>query len=62
MNVIDFSGRQATATVLQGPMVLNTPEGEFCADAGHIVVQYEMQKPIVLTQPLFDAQFVEIPA
>lgn len=60
MQVRDINGAIALATALEGPMIINTPEGEFCADAGHVVVQYDGQKPIVLTPALFAAQFVEI--
>lgn len=60
MRVQDASGTEATATVLDGPTLLNTPDGEFCAEVGQIAVQYAGQKPLVLTPQQFADQFTEI--
>lgn len=60
MRAIDVNGVEAGAEVLDGPCVVNTPEGEFCAEPGHILIRYEGQKPLVLTRELFDQQFTEV--
>lgn len=56
----DAVGSVVEFNLLSGPMVVNTPEGEFCADAGHVVVRYDGQKPLVLTLQQFTEQFTEI--
>jgi hypothetical protein len=60
MRVRDAQGVEAEATTLGGPCIINTPDGEFCASEGHILVQYDGQKPLVLTAELLAAQFTEI--
>lgn len=57
MNVIDANGVSAIATSLEGPTVLNTPEGEYCAEEGQVLVQYPGVKPLVFTTQQFEAQF-----
>jgi hypothetical protein len=54
-------GKIGEVEVLPGPCLLNTPDGEFCAEAGMIVVRFTGEKPIVLNQSLFDLQFTELP-
>lgn len=60
MRAIDSNNVEVDAEILEGPCVVNTPDGEFCASPGHVLVRYDGQKPMVLTQELFDAQFTEV--
>lgn len=56
----DAAGAVVEFHLLDGPMIVNTPEGEFCADPGYVIVRYDGQKPLVLTPEMFAAQFTEI--
>lgn len=59
MNAVSIqSGQAVEYEVLTDPCMLNTHDaGEFCAEAGHYVVTFPGNKPVVLTEELFNAQF-----
>lgn len=52
-----LDGSVAEATLLDGPCTLNTLEGEYVAQVGQYVVQYDGQRPLVLTAQLLADQF-----
>lgn len=60
MRAIDVNGIEVEFGVLAGPSVLVTPEGEFCAEEGQVVVKYPNMYPLVLSQEQFDQQFTEV--
>jgi hypothetical protein len=51
------NGQEVEALQTEGPCMVGTPDGEYCAEADMWLVYFPGNKPLVLTDEQFDSQF-----